>query len=100
MHSPIRHGNRLIEWLRRQRTRNLARAPTVPWVPKSRLSKQLSSTEKEHTMNDANSSSPVLGLIVWAVVWLFFTFCSYNVGKKKGRGGLGFVLAASSACSG
>ncbi len=43
-------------------------------------------------MNDANSSSPVLGLIVWAVVWLFFTFCSYNVGKKKGRGGLGFVL--------
>jgi len=34
------------------------------------------------------------GLIIWASVWLFMTFCGYNIGKKKGRGALGMALGA------
>jgi hypothetical protein len=47
-------------------------------------------------MNAATSSSapPAFGLFIWASIWLFFTFCGYNIGKKKGRGALGLVLGA------
>jgi hypothetical protein len=44
-------------------------------------------------MYAATSSSPIPGLVIFAV-WLFVTFCGYNIGRKKGLGVLGTALGA------
>jgi len=44
-------------------------------------------------MYAATSSSPISGLVIFAV-WLSVTFCGYNIGRKKGLAVLGTALGA------
>ena len=47
-----------------------------------------------YAATSSSSSSPIVGLVIWASIWLFFIICGYNIGKNKGRGALGMALGA------